>query len=106
MRDQAANPGGFLLSTKHDHVLGLAFGRKIKDTTVEGGQSPAATNREGQQVRIGDLRVTTQAFPSDVLVAGDLNVIRPENVAGQGGNPSQDFPRFAGRAGIGNGSLV
>lgn len=34
-------------------------------------------------MRIGHLSVTAQTFPGDVLVAGDFNIIRPEDVARQ-----------------------
>lgn|GEM_PF-3986396 len=39
-------------------MLGLALGRKINESTVEGRQSSPAANRQGQQVRIGHLSVT------------------------------------------------
>ena len=44
--------------TEADHVLGLALGRKINESTVEGRQSSPAANRQGQQMRIGHLTVT------------------------------------------------
>ena len=66
----------------------------MDESTVEGRQPAAATDRERQQVRVGHLRVVSQALPGDVLVAGDLNVVGPEDVAGEGGDTPQDFPRF------------
>ena len=83
-----------LPTVEHEHAIGHALARKMDESTVEGRQPAAATDRKGQQVRGGHLRGVSKALPGDVLVAGDLDVVGPEDVAGEGGDTPQDFPRF------------
>jgi len=40
------------------------------------------TDCEGQEVRVGDLSVASQALRCDVLVPGKVDIVGPEHVAG------------------------
>jgi hypothetical protein len=64
------------------------LGRKIDESTIVSCQSAVVTEREGNQVRVGDLGRASQPLPGDGLVVGDLDVVGPEGVAGQGGDPA------------------
>ncbi len=75
-----------LSAVDHDHVLGLFLGREIDESTIKSCQSAVATDGEGKQVRVGHLSMASQAFPGDVLVTGDLDIVGPKSVASDGGD--------------------
>jgi len=70
------------------HALGRSLGRQIYQCAVEGRQSGAAVKCKGQQVRVGYLRMAAQTFPGNVFAAGDLDTVRPEDMARQIRDPS------------------